>query len=67
MQTPPINANQNYENKSYNSLNLVKKKIGYGRNYKDDQELEKFENETAYIRKGKKINLNAPTSGNITR
>lgn len=62
----PINANQNYENKSYNSLNTGEEKIGYGRNYKDDQELEKFENEPAYIRKGKKINLNAPTSGNIT-
>jgi cell division protein FtsZ len=62
----PINANQNYENKSYNSLNAGEEKIGYGRNYKDDQELEKFENEPAYIRKGKKINLNAPTSGNIT-
>ena len=62
----PINANQNYENKSYNSLNTGEEKIGYGRNYKDDQESEKFENEPAYIRKGKKINLNAPTSGNIT-
>ena len=62
----PINANQNYENKSFNSLNTGEEKIGYGRNYKDDQELEKFENEPAYIRKGKKINLNAPTSGNIT-
>jgi len=61
-----INANKNYENKNFNSLNTGEEKIGYGRNYKDEQELEKLENEPAYIRKGKKINLNAPTSGNIT-
>ena len=61
-----LSANQNYESKNFNSLNAGEEKIGYGRNYKDDQELEKFENEPAYIRKGKKINLNAPTSGNIT-
>jgi cell division protein FtsZ len=63
---PTINANKKLENNKYNASNVGEEKIGYGRNYKDDQELEKYENEPAYIRKGKKINLNAPTTGSIT-
>ena len=45
---------QKYENTYCDDSKVAEQKIGYGRNYRDDEELEKLENIPAYIRKGKK-------------